>query len=91
MTETRGLIHCHERRNNSGVVQWEHGGGGVQANIAPFIPPLPDMGQHKAQHCLNPSTAVLLGTVVTFSLWKSVHFLPSLPFSPENEITQRWW
>lgn len=69
MTETWGLIHCQERRNNSGVVQgvvqWEGGGGAVQTNIAPFIPELPDMGQHRAQHCLNPSTAILLGTVVT--------------------------
>lgn len=82
VTETWGLIHCHERRNNTGVVQgvvkWEGGSGAVETNIAPFIPALPDMGQHKAQHCLNPSTAVLLGTVVTFWLWKSVHFLPSL-------------
>lgn len=82
VTETWGLIHCQERRNNSGVVQgvvqWEGGGGAVQTNIAPFIPELPDMGQHRAQHCLNPSTAILLGTVVTVWLWKSVNFLPSL-------------
>lgn len=48
------------------LVQWEGGGSAVQTNIASFIPVLPDMGQHGAQHYLNPSTAVVLDTVAYF-------------------------
>lgn len=80
MTETWGLIYCHEGEITLEFCRewwWEGDGGAVQTNIAPFIPALPDRGQHKAQHYLNPSAAVLLGQ---WSLvdWKSVHFLPSL-------------
>lgn len=88
MTETWGFIHCHERRNNNRVVQrlvqWERGGNAVQANIATFIPVLPDIGQHGAQNYLNPSTAVGLDTVTHFLTMEicpfsaqSVHFLVS--------------
>lgn len=82
MTETWGLIHCHKRRNNTGVVQGVCSGR-VVVELFRQILPLSSLhcliwGQHKTQRCLNPSAAALLGTVVAFWLWKSVHFLLSL-------------
>lgn len=70
MTETWGIIHCHKRRNNTGVVQGVCSGR-VVVELFRQILPLSSLhclmwGQHKTQHCLNPSTAALLGTMVTF-------------------------
>jgi len=69
VTETWRFIYCQGRRNNNRVaqrlVQWEGGSSAVL-----ILPPSSlcclVLGQHGAQHYLNPSTAVVFDTVAHF-------------------------